>query len=153
MTEERRRPDWGPAFGRLDRMFEDWFRSHPIRRSTDSVWGEAMQEPVRLDEYRDGDVLVVRADLPGVDPERDVDVTVADRKLTISGERRLEGPDREYARRELRYGQFSRSLPLPDEAREDGIAATYRDGVLELRIPLAAPTRSEPTRITVTRPA
>jgi HSP20 family protein len=153
MTEERRRPDWGPAFGRLDRMFEEWFRSHPMRRSEDSVWGKAVAEPVRLDEYRDGDVLVVRADLPGVDPERDVDVTIADGRLTISGERRLEGPDREYARRELRYGRFNRSLSLPDDARQDGTAATYRDGVLELRIPLAAPTRSEPTRITVTRPA
>jgi HSP20 family protein len=153
MSEQRRRSDWPPAFGRLDRMFEEWFRSHPMRRSSDSVWGGAVEETVRLDEYRDGNTIVLRAELPGIDPERDVQITVADGMLQIAAERRVEEgtEDRDYARRELRYGRFGRTLPMPESVHEAGIAATYRDGILEIRVPLAESPPSEPTRINVSR--
>ena len=95
-----------------------------------------------MDEFRDGDTEVIRAELPGVDPAQDVEVTVADGVLRIKAERRVD---------EMRYGSLTRTLPLPDGVQEGDIAATYRDGVLEIRVPVAAPAeRSEPTRIEIT---
>jgi len=87
-------------------------------------------------EERDGK-LVVQADLPGLDAE-DVTVEVDDGLLTISGERRAE---RVIAgdgtrRTERRYGRFSRSIALPEGALSDEIRAAFRNGVLEITIPL-----------------
>src|SRR3954452_24243572 len=109
--EHGRRPDWPPAFGRLESMFEEWFRSRPMRRSQGSVWGEAVEEPiVRVDEYRDGGTLVIRAELPGIDPDRDVETPAADGMPRISAERRAEETPqaRQSARCELKYGRSTR---------------------------------------------
>ena len=155
MSEQRRWGEGSMPFGRLDRMFEEWFRTLPLRRPQGSVWADVTDgdELIRVDEYRDGTTQVVRAELPGIDPERDVEITVSDGMLRISAERRVEetSEERGYVRRELRYGTFSRSLPVPDGASESGITASYRDGILEVRIPTAEPPPSEPTRINVTR--
>ncbi len=71
------------------------------------------------------------------DPDSDVELTVSHGILHIEAERREEEKREEkgYVRRELRYGSLSRSLPLPEGATEADIAATYKDGVLEIRIP------------------
>src|SRR3954467_10725610 len=102
--EHGRRPDWPPAFGRLESMLEEWFRSRPMRRSQGSVWGEAVEEPiVRVDEYRDGGTLVIRAELPGPAPAGDVEIPAGDASPGIGAERGAEeNPQaRQYARREL----------------------------------------------------
>ncbi|WP_448625815.1 Hsp20/alpha crystallin family protein [Geodermatophilus sp. URMC 64] len=150
MSEQRRRSEWPPPFGRLDRMFEEWFRTLPMRRPE---WPGQEEDLIRVDEYRDDDTLVVRAELPGIDPDRDVEITAGDGMLRISAERRAEerSADRQYSRRELRYGTLTRSLPIPDGARESDIEASYKDGILEVRIPVAEPPPSEPTRINVSR--
>jgi HSP20 family protein len=87
---------------------------------------------------RQGD-LVVRAELPGVDPEKDVDITVEDGVLTIKGERRHEQKTEEenYYRFESSYGSFQRNVPLPSGVKADDIAASYDDGILEVVIPKA----------------
>jgi HSP20 family protein len=100
---------------------------------------------IHVEEYREDGTLVVRADLPGIDPDKDVELTVVGGMLHIEAERREE-EKREgtgFLRREVRYGSFSRSLPLPEGVTEADITATYTDGVLEIRIP--EPTR-EPAR-------
>ena len=119
------------VFGRFDRMFEEWARMMPFSR-----WREA-EELIRVEEFRDDRTLVIRADLPGIDPESDVELTVSHGMLHIEAERREEEKREEkgYVRRELRYGSLSRSLPLPAGVTEADIAATYKDGVLEIRIP------------------
>ncbi len=88
---------------------------------------------------RDGK-LVVQADLPGV-AAGDVTVEVTDGVLTVSGERREEREieDSGFRRTERRYGKFSRSVALPEGARAEEIQATYRDGVLEITMPLSQP--------------
>ena len=80
---------------------------------------------------------MIRADLPGIDPEKDVEVTVAGGTLHIEAERREEQRREEkgYVRRELRYGSLSRSLPLPQGVTAADITATYKAGVLEIRVP------------------
>ena len=89
---------------------------------------------------RDGQLLV-QADLPGVAADN-VTVEVDDGLLTVSGERREEREvDSDGFRRlERRYGKFSRSIALPEGAKADEISASYRDGVLEITMPLAQPT-------------
>ena len=93
---------------------------------------------IRVEEMVDGNTLVVRAELPGIDPEKDVDVTVADGVLTIRGERqeKKEHKDKDSYRSEFRYGSFVRRLALPSGVQQADVKASYKDGVLEVRAPL-----------------
>jgi HSP20 family protein len=86
--------------------------------------------------------LVVRADLPGVTPDL-VEVSVDDGLLTISGERQQEEREERdgFIRTERVYGAFSRTIPLPDGADEDHVTAAFRDGVLEIIVPVTASER------------
>jgi HSP20 family protein len=83
---------------------------------------------------------VVRAELPGVDAEKDVDIQVADGVLTIRGQRRAEHRDEgtSYFRMETSYGAFERSIPLPEGVNPDDIKATHKQGILEVVVPGAA---------------
>jgi len=91
---------------------------------------------------REGDRLVVRADVPGVKKE-DLQVDVDNDVLTIRGERREshEEKEGEFYRTERSYGQFYRAIPLPEGTSADQVNAEYRDGVLEVSLP--APKQSE----------
>jgi HSP20 family protein len=99
-------------------------------------WREA-GDLIRVEEFREDGTLVIRADLPGIDPDKDVELTVSDGMLHIGAERREEEKREEkgYLRHEVRYGSLSRSLPLPEGVTEDDITATYEAGVLEIRVP------------------
>ena len=92
---------------------------------------------IKVEEYVEGDQLVVRAEVPGVDPERDIDVSVDNGVLTISAERResnREKFDRGF-HSEFRYGSFVRQIRLPAGTSPEVVSATYTDGVLEIRMP------------------
>jgi HSP20 family protein len=86
--------------------------------------------------YQQNNEFVVHADLPGLKKE-DVTIDVTDNDLTISGERRQEHEtDRGGVyRSERTYGSFYRTIPLPDGAMADQAKATFKDGVLEIRMP------------------
>ena len=138
------------VFERFDRMFDDWLHVMPWRPASEPGWLRA--QTIKVDQYRDGDTLVVRAELPGVDPERDVKLTAADGLLSIEAERRVEekSEDKGYLRHELHYGSFTRTLPLPEGVTDADIAATYRDGILEVRVPMpATPPKAEPRKIAI----
>jgi HSP20 family protein len=101
---------------------------------------------------RDGET-VLRLDVPGVDPERDLEVRVDGEVLTISGERRR-GAERtsETTRyREGSYGRFERCLNLPEGTDPASIRAHYEQGVLEVVVPTAA--APAPVRVPVTHSA
>jgi HSP20 family protein len=106
----------------------------------------------KVEEFTEGGQLVVRAELPGVDPDKDVDISIVDGNLCIRAERRHEEKieQRDYRRSEIRYGSFSRVLPLPAHAKEDDIKASYRDGVLEVRAPVDE-NAGKPSRIPISR--
>ena len=123
----------------------------PLRRLLE---GDVETSWPRVEEYRDGDTVVIRAELPGIDPDRDVELTVADDELHLRAERRerSEHKDKGSYRSEFRYGSFSRTLPLPPGCRDEDISAAYRDGVLEVRVPVAEHVERPATRnIPVTR--
>ena len=100
--------------------------------------GDMGTSAIRVEEIVDGNTLVVRAELPGIDPEKDVDVTVADGVLTIKGERqeKKEHKEKDSYRSEFRYGSFVRRLALPSGVQQSDVKASYKDGVLEVRAPL-----------------
>jgi HSP20 family protein len=153
-VERRRSNDATSPFARLDRMFDEWFRTLPARRPFPGLGEGTAEDLIRIDEFRDGDTEVIRAELPGIDPDEDVELTVSDGMLRIAAQRRVEEKtqDKGYTRRELRYGSFTRTLPLPEGATEEDIRASYRDGILEIRIPVQeSPASTEPTRIEITR--
>jgi HSP20 family protein len=139
-------------WSRLDRLFDEWMRTLPMRRL---LGGETPgEEVIRVDEYRDDDTQVIRAELPGIDPDEDVELTVSGGMLRIDARRRTEERTEEkgYTRHEMRYGSFTRTLPLAEGATEDDIRAGYKDGVLEIRVPVAPrAARNEPRRISVSR--
>lgn len=127
---------------RFDRLFEDWLSGFSFPRMPFREWPVP---EIRVDEMIAGDELVVRAELPGIDPDKDVELTVHDGVLDIRAERREEEETREkgYLRRELRVGTFSRAVPLPQGVAEDEVRATYKDGILEVRIPQGEPKASK----------
>jgi HSP20 family protein len=90
--------------------------------------------------------LVVRVELPGIDPAKDVRVVVENGELVIKGERRHEEEVEEgtYYRMEGAYGAFERRIPIPDGVDEATITAIYEDGVLQVVVPEAMAKLEDP---------
>ncbi|MDE3086497.1 MAG: Hsp20/alpha crystallin family protein [Acidobacteriota bacterium] len=93
---------------------------------------------MRVEEYVDGEVLVVRAELPGLDPDKDVELTIDDGVLHIRAEReeRTEHKGKEGYRSEFRYGSLERNIPLPSGTKDEDVKASYEHGILEVRVPV-----------------
>ena len=100
----------------------------------------------RLEEAMRDDRYVIRAELPGLDPENDIEVTVDGRILTIRAERRQQ--DNGPCRSEFRYGSLARAVRLPARVDAADITARYDKGVLEVSVP-AGEVRPEGTRIPI----
>jgi HSP20 family protein len=94
----------------------------------------APNQTFRVEDYVKDDQYVVRAELPGLDPAKDIEVTVTDGTLTIHAERREE--HKEAHRSEFRYGSFDRSVTLPERADTEHVAARYDKGILEVSVPM-----------------
>jgi HSP20 family protein len=93
-----------------------------------------------LDVYTKDHDLVIRVELPGIDPEKDVHVTIEDGDLVIRGERRQEGEvtKEAYHRMEAAYGAFERRIPMVAEVDQGAVKAEYVSGVLVVTVPEAA---------------
>ena len=120
----------------------DW-----VERPLASIWAPA-GHPMRAEDYvRDGQ-YVLRAELPGCDPERDIEVTTSHGVLTIRAERHEDPRGRHHS--EFRYGQFARSFRLPPNADENHIRSSYCNGILEVTADLAGePGSAERRRVPV----
>jgi len=106
-----------------------------------------LAQPIRVEDFLADDRYTVRAELAGIDPAKDVEVTVGAGYLTIHAERhdKTEGKHRT----EFRYGTFTRSLPLPSTANEEDVKATYHDGILTISVGLRAEKKEEVKKIEV----
>ncbi len=100
--------------------------------------GLGLMPDLHIEDYVEGDTYVVRAETPGIDPAKDLQITLDEDVLTISGERTEEQRDKNH--REFHYGTFSRSVRMPQHARVDEVTATCADGVLEIRVPVDTAT-------------
>jgi HSP20 family protein len=127
----------------VNRFFD---QSFPTRASAESFgdWVPA------LDAFEDKDKYVVSLEIPGMKKE-DINVTVQDGVLTVSGERKVEKSSNEGAvhRSERFYGKFSRSVSLPAAVSADKVGAAYRDGVLTVEIPKAEEAKPRQVEIKV----
>lgn len=109
---------------------------------------DEMEGQLALDMYQTKDNLVVKSTIAGVRPE-DIDVTVNDNVLTISGERMQQDEvrDKDYYLQECYWGEFSRSVELPEEFDSEGISAEIKDGILTVVIPKSE--KAKPKKIMV----
>ncbi|KZM33693.1 MULTISPECIES: Hsp20/alpha crystallin family protein [Oerskovia] len=129
-----------PAF---DRALRDLLTARPVAGV-----------PAHADVFQDGDDLVARFDLPGIDPAQDVTVEVEGRKLVVRGERKDERAEETEGRRvrEVRYGAFHRVVTLPQATSADAISARYDAGVLTVTV-AGVYAGTTPQRIEVTTSA
>ena len=110
--------------------------------------GEGMQFVPAFEVKETKDAFTFKADLPGVE-EKDLDVTVTEDRITVSGKRESEqrNEGERYFTYERQYGAFSRSFTLPEGVNADEVQAELKDGVLSLRLPKRP--ESQPRRITI----
>ncbi|WP_067461236.1 Hsp20/alpha crystallin family protein [Actinomadura macra] len=104
-------------------------------------------QTMRVEDYVDGEDHVIRAELPGIDPDKDVEITVTGGVLSVRAERH-EGK-KEAHRSEFHYGAFTRSFTLPPDTAIDDISASYDKGILTIRVPMPKAAKREAKRITV----
>lgn len=126
---------------KMDRLFEEMWRD-PFFSGWDvgRPWTPALDFSETKDDY------IVRLEAPGVKQD-DIEVTLQNNVLTIQGkrERSEEHKDETVHRVERVYGSFSRSLTIPSGVKVDDISATYKDGILEIRLPKSE--ESKPKKI------
>lgn len=105
-----------------------------LRLPLERVLRTATGHDIAIEEYTGRDVYVLRVELPGLDPDRDLCVSVFDGELKIDVER---VDWHQHRGSEFRYGTFSRTVQLPRRAAEDTLTATYARGVLEVSVKVA----------------
>jgi HSP20 family protein len=121
-----------------------------FRRMVDFDWESGW---LRVEEYVDDGTLIVRAELPDIDPEKDVELSVANGVLHIRAQReeKTEKKEKDVYRSEFRYGSFVRDVALPAGVSGDDITASYKDGVLEIRAPMAKEEKPPVTKVPIAR--
>jgi len=125
---------WKP-FRELERMMRRF--DTPFRLFEDIEDGFEERFVPAIDSFvKDGN-LVVKADVPGLDP-KDIEVSVLGNVLTIKGERKSESEVKkaDYLKREVSYGSFERRMTLPEGTQTDQVKAAFKQGVLEVTLPL-----------------
>ncbi len=131
-----------------------------VNRLWDSMWGPRFWRPMRrppteeewipaVDIYQKDNSLLVKAEVPGLS-EKDIEITVTKDTLTLSGEKTEEKEVKEenYYRSERSHGKFSRQVALPPGADADKAKASFKDGVLQIEIPLKEVPKQKKVEIT-----
>jgi HSP20 family protein len=151
---EPRRPfmDLGHRERDMDRVIEDFFgrRMRPWGRDR---WlgreGIDLKVPT-VDLFEEKADVVVKAELPGVDKDN-IQVNLTDHTLTIKGEKKKEEEVKEenYYRSERSYGSFFRTIDLPTDVHADKVKATFKNGVLEVRMPKTEEAKAKEVKVKV----
>jgi HSP20 family protein len=141
-------------FETMERWFEEAFR-RPFS-SLGPSWlprlrAMGMEEAIpSVDIFEEGDNVVVKAELPGIKKE-DVDVSMTDNIISISGEKKKEEKveRKNYYREELSYGSFTRKFRLPMEVQTDKAKAQFKEGILEIRIPKTEEAKKKEKKVSI----
>ena len=133
----------------MDRLFDEFLPSLGGSRSLLEPWTDGDLIP-NVDETEDEKAYRFTVELPGMD-QNDVEVSFSDGLLTISGEKKQEAEEKEkdFYRRERSYGAFRRSLPVAGGVDESKIDASFKKGVLSIRLPKTKEAQKKPKKITV----
>ncbi len=146
----RPRNEWDPATwvrgfrDELDRLFE---RSLSPWRPAGAGILEGGWSPA-VDVIEEDDLVIIRGNLPGMKKD-EIDLAITDNVLTIRGEKKQESEVKKgrYRRIERSYGYFERAVPLPASVDADQVEASYRDGVLEIKVPKLEESRPKKIEI------
>jgi HSP20 family protein len=131
---------------RMNRLFQETLprTTNPRDELYAGTWLPA------VDIYEDEQAIVLKADLPEVEP-KNVDVRVEDNTLFLKGERKFENEVKEenFHRVERAYGSFSRSFALPHTVAADKIVAEYKNGVLKITMPKREESKPKQIRVNI----
>jgi HSP20 family protein len=133
----------------MDRRFEQMFREFGFGSPLFSNMANGMLKPT-LDLSASENEYTVNVEIPGVD-EKDLKIELEKNTMIIRGEKRQEKEEEEksYYRQERFYGSFQRILSLPEDADQDGIKATFKQGVLKITMPRKALPKSDVRQIAI----
>lgn len=140
---------WDP-FREMEEMMDRWYTASPVksllRRNEGLLSGDWMPS---IDVKENKDAYMIKAELPGVEKEH-VSVSYDNGVLTIKGEKKVEKEEKDDKTHhvECSYGSFLRSFTLPREVKSDQIEASFKDGVLKLKVPKSE--ESKPKQIDIT---
>jgi len=141
-------------FEEMDRLFESFFPKNwmqPLRRE----WPEWVELSLpfeggtpKVDVLERDEAVIVKAALPGVDKDN-MDISVTEDQVTIKAATKHEKEEEkgDYHRREISQGSYSRTVPLPVAVQSDKAKASFKDGVLELTLPKAAPAKRHSIKV------
>lgn len=128
----------------VNRLFDSFFGRPAMLQTSERAWAPA------VDMYETKDDLYVTFELPGI-REKEVNVSITGDVLTVKGERKWDKELKEegYHRMERVYGKFERAMPLPVPVQADKVTATYRDGVLEIKLPKAEEVKPKEIKVDI----
>lgn len=134
---------------------DKWFEQSLLRPFAPFAFGQlraaATEELVpAVDLFEEGDELILKAELPGIKKE-DIDITLNDGSITLSGEKKNENEvkKKDYYKWESTYGSFCRMFTLPTEVQADKVKSTFKDGILEVRMPKSEQAKSKEVKVKI----
>ena len=135
----------------MDRMMEDFF-GRSMRPWWPARWlrGDGEITAPVVDVYEEKDEVVVKAELPGLD-KKDIEVNISDSELTLKGEKKKEEKidEENYYRCERSYGAFLRSVELPTDVQADKVKASFKNGILEIRLPKTEEAKTKEIKVKI----
>ncbi len=136
----------------MERVMEDFFgrRMRPWFAERWPRTAETELTAPAVDLYEEKDEIVVKAELPGMEKDN-IEVNLADHTLTIKGEKKKEAEVKEenYYRSERFHGSFLRTLELPKDVHGDKVKASFKDGILEVRLPKTEEAKRKEVKVKV----
>ncbi|MDH3973793.1 MAG: Hsp20/alpha crystallin family protein [Deltaproteobacteria bacterium] len=154
----RREPGLPSTFEEMERDMARFFDE--MWRRPFSMFGRPWMPSLRFPEaevsaptvdiFREGNDVVVKAELPGMTKE-DIDVTLTDDRITISGEKKKEEKveEKDYYRYERSTGSFTRSFHLPEDVQSDKAKAKFKNGILEIKIPMTEEAKKKEKKVEI----
>jgi HSP20 family protein len=143
---------YGSPFDEMERMFDDFMHRKFFAPSWMSrfPFPDFKEVSTSIDMYEEGDNLIIKAELPGVNKE-EISIDISDDVITISGEKKSEEKteSKDFYRVERSFGSFTRKVRLPVEIQVDKAHASYNEGVLEIRMPKSEKEKQKVRKIAV----
>lgn len=118
-------------------------------RMLEGGWPFGDHHAFRVEDFREDGNYVLRAELPGVDPEKDIKISVHGNELAITAERAVKTHDKSHS--EFSYGTFARTVQLPAGARPDEVTAAYDAGILQVTVPVRDDTETKQIEVKVSK--
>jgi HSP20 family protein len=151
LSQRTDRDPFGGLETQLGRYFDDFFEGFDLGSFGKSALREVGMNP-KVDVAETKEAIQVTAELPGM-TEKDIEVTLSDGHLVISGEKHAESEqkDKNYHRIERSFGSFRRAIALPAEVDDKKVDASFKNGVLSVTLPKVAPSAASGKKIEVKR--